>query len=148
MSKQKPEETKQEQNFTQAPKKGFCLTKAQIVAAVDLPMEKVFVPEWADGDPEAYVMLKGMTAKEKGLFEDSLVIESTRGTAEQKLDMTIYGPCLAIHSMTDDDGNRLFALEDLPILEGKSALALERVIRKAMVMNGMTKTAVDQAAKN
>ena len=42
-----------------------CLKKELILTADDLPMEKVFVPEWADGDPEAYVMVRALTAKEQ-----------------------------------------------------------------------------------
>lgn len=128
--------------------KGFCLTKQQIVDAKDRPLEKVFVPEWADGNPEAYVMIKSMSAGEKGAFEESLITPASKGTKKPEMDMTEYGPKLALVSMCDDDGNRLFSKEDLSVLAGKGAKAMDRVISKAMEINGIVTSATEKAAKN
>jgi hypothetical protein len=127
---------------------GFCLNRAQITAADDIQMEKVFVPEWANGDKTAYVMVKSMTAREKGLFDQSMVTEESRGTQKPVMDTTDYGPKMAILSMCDDRGKRLFELKDIDILAGKSALALDRVVKKAMELNGVTAEALKAAEKN
>lgn len=126
----------------------FCLNKNQILEAQDLPMEKVFVPEWADGNPEAYVMVKGLTAAEKASFDDSFIKPETKGTEKPETDMSYYAAKLTICSMCNDDGSRLFTLEDLPCLINKSAKALERVAKKAMDLNGISTAAVDAAIKN
>lgn len=124
------------------------LSKQQIIEAKDLEMEKVFVPEWADGDPEAYVQVKALTGREKGKFDESLITPESRAPGRKpQLDMTDYGPKLAVVSMCDDDGNRLFTLDDLDVLAGKSAIALQRVVEVAMRINGM-KADIEDEVKN
>ena len=128
--------------------KSFCLSRTQIKDAKDIKTEKVFVPEWADGNEEAYVLVKSLTAAERGTFEDALVKPESRESGKIVMDMTLYGPKLAVYSMCDDEGNRLFTADDVDMLAGKSAGALGRVVQKAMQLNGIVASAVVDAAKN
>jgi len=121
-----------------------CISKQQIIEAKDLKMEKVFVPEWADGDPEAYVMVKGMTAGMKDKWEMSLIFDND----PNKRDLTDYRAKICIYCMVDDEGNYLFSEADAPILSGKNAATLDRVFDVARKLSGFTKEAVKGMEKN
>jgi len=112
-----------------------CLGKKQILEAKDIKMEKVFVPEWADGDPEAYVMVKALTASEQDAFDKTVIIQSS-GSQKPKMDMTDYRAKRAAFCMCDDDGNLLFTSSDIPELSKKSSKALQRVLEKDRELNG------------
>lgn len=124
-----------------------CLTREKIAQVNDLSMQKVPVPEWSDGDPEAYVMLKSLTAKEQGMFDSSIMVVGEDPT-KPKVDTVDYGPKLALASMCDDEGNRIFSANDLEILQGKSAKALNRVVKAAMALNGIGEKEILDAEKN
>lgn len=113
-----------------------CLSKEQIIGANDLPMEKVYVPEWANGDPEAYVMVKGLTADEKDQWE---LEQLTSHDGEHERDFSHWRARLCIRCMVDDDGNRLFSKSEVLDLSNKSAKALERVYRVAHRLSGLGK---------
>ena len=65
-----------------------CLTKEKILATNDIKMEKVLVPEWADGDPEAYVMVKALTAKEQDEFDKTIMDARNPGKPIKKSQTT------------------------------------------------------------
>ena len=119
-----------------------CLKKDEILASNDIKMEKVFVPEWADGDPEAYVMVKSLLGSEQDEF-DRLVTESIDGE-KPKIDMTDYRAKRAVFCLCDDDGNRLFGIEDVSGLSNKSAKALQRIMTVDQKLNGT----VEEVRKN
>lgn len=128
-----------------------CLTKANIIAAKDLKYEKVFVPEWApegcETPDEVYVMVRTMTAGERDDFEAQNVIIDQDDPAKSKMDLTDYRAKMCLLCMVDDDGNRLFAAEDIEVLSGKSALALQRVFAVCQELNGLSNKEVDKAVK-
>ena len=119
-----------------------CLSKKKILDANDLPREKVFVPEWADGDEDAYVIVRALTAKEQDEF-DRLIFKGamTEGSAPE-IDTTNYRAKRAIFCLCDDEGQALFTLEDLPALSGKSAKAMQRVLEVDQRLNGKVKEKV------
>lgn len=112
-----------------------CLSKKQIIESKDITMEKVFVPEWADGDPEAYVMVKALTGAEQDEFEKS-ILKNRGGKGKPQFDLTNYRAKRAAFCMCDDDGNRLFTAADIPDLAGKSGKALQRVLEADRKLNG------------
>ena len=119
-----------------------CLTKNKILGANDLPREKVFVPEWADGDQEAYVIVRALTAKEQDDF-DTLIFKGKMDEANTpEIDTTNYRAKRAIFCLCDDEGQALFTLEDLPALSGKSAKAMQRVLEADQRLNGKVKEKV------
>lgn len=111
-----------------------CLGKKQILEAKDIKMEKVFVPEWADGDPEAYVMVKALTASEQDAFDKTIIVNGSG--LKPKMDMTDYRAKRSAFCMCDDDGNLLFHPNDIPELSKKSSKALQRVLEKDRELNG------------
>ena len=120
-----------------------CLTKEVILAVNDIQMEKVFVPEWAEGDPEAYVMVKALTAKEQDEFDKTIMDTSNPG--KPIMNMSNYRAKRAAFCMCDDAGNLLFAPEDIPNLSAKSSKALQRVLEADTKLNG---SGVDILEKN
>jgi hypothetical protein len=112
-----------------------CLTKVQIFEAKDIKMEKVSVPEWADSDPDAYVMVKALTASEQDSFDKTIILVAD-GAKKASTDMTDYRAKRAAFCMCDDEGNRLFTAADIPELSGKSAKALQRVLEADQKLNG------------
>lgn len=113
-----------------------CLTKVQIIDSKDIKMEKVFVPEWADGDLEAYVMVKALSAKEQDEFDKTIIKETKGGTGKPKVDLTNYRAKRAAFCLCDDDGNLLFTPEEIPALAEKSSIALTRVLTVDKRLNG------------
>ena len=119
-----------------------CLSKKKILDANDLPREKVFVPEWADGDESAYVIVRALTAKEQDDF-DRLIFKGTMNEGETpEIDTSNYRAKRAIFCLCDDEGQSLFTLEDLPALSGKSAKAMQRVLEVDQKLNGKVKEKV------
>jgi len=127
-----------------------CLNKNQILEADDLKMKKVMVPEWADvGDSDAYVMLRTLTGSEREGFESTMYsIDEDSETPQVKLTSTDYRAKLCAFCMVDDDGNRLFVESDIPELNGKSSIALDRVFAAAQELNGIGKFAAGVIRKN
>lgn len=125
-----------------------CLTREQIVAACDLKMEKVFVPEWADDDPEAYVMVKSWTGAERDAFEKSVTLLNVDDPTLSKIDIENYRSKVCLFSICDDQGRLLFGINDLQLLEGKSAKALTRVFTKAQELNGLDAKSMKDVTKN
>lgn len=127
-----------------------CLNKEQILKAKDLKLEKVSVPEWADGDPDAYVMLRTLTGLEREQFESTVYTINNEDAEHPQVVMTNdnYRAKLCAFCMVDDDGTRLFSETDIPDLSGKSAIALDRVFFAAQRLNGLTKDAIKEARKN
>ena len=141
-----------------------CISKAQTTQAVDLPTERVYVPEWADGDPSAYVNVRGMTAMEKDLWEASHIPDDPGDIPEkgkeskaaarirrQKMTKEIMINARArLVSLTavDDAGARIYGEEDIPMLSKKSGLVIDRIVEVAQRLSGMRQADLDDAVGN
>jgi hypothetical protein len=126
-----------------------CLNKQQIVEANDVKMEKVFVPELADGDPEAYVMVRTMTAKQRDDWDASNILpDPEKGEGKYKVKMENYRSRLCVICLSDDEGNPLFTLEEVGLLAGKSSIAIQRIYDAAQKINGIDVSAIEDAEKN
>lgn len=122
-----------------------CLSKDKILAACDTPLEKVLVPEWADGDKDAYVMVKGMTGRERDQWEFSIFTDPSSSNAR---DFTDYRAKVCLRCMCDDDGNRLFSDKDVEQLSNKNGAALDRVFQVARRLSGLGANQLEKAEKN
>ncbi|MBC7193862.1 hypothetical protein [Marinobacter sp.] len=116
------------------------LTKDDILQAQDLPTERVSVPEWG-----GEVIVRGLTGAERDKFEASIVV--------RKGDKTDFNPenmraKLVALCVVDEQGNRLFADEDVKLLGKKSAAALDRIFQIAQRLSGLNPSAVEEMAKN
>ena len=107
------------------------LTREQIMAADDLPREKVTIPEWG-GD----VTIRTMTAFEKDAFE---LASLKNPGADAEVNYSNFRLRLLQLVIVDDKGNRLFGDEpaDLEALGSKSSQAIDLLWPVAARLNGL-----------
>ncbi len=113
------------------------LTRDQILQANDLPRERVDVPEWG-----GVVYVRTMTAQERDDFEQSTLGEDGRPS------MGNIRARLAVCTVVDEDGNRLFEDGDAEALGRKSASAVNRIFEVAQRLNRLRADDVDAAVGN
>lgn len=116
------------------------LTRDQILGAEDLEKVEVEVPEWGGS-----VLVWAMTGTERDAFEQSLV--DMRGKS-QKVDLVNIRARLAVLCLKDEDGNRLFADNEVELLGQKSGAALDRIFPVAQRLSGVTDDDVEELAGN
>lgn len=112
----------------------------QILAAEDIPVEKISVPEWGiNGDPMT-VLVKGMTGSERAAFMKDFSNED--GTVNY---VAMY-PSLLIKCVVDpDDGSRIFDDSDRDMIMQKAGAVLDRLSKVAFRLSGMGAEAIDDA---
>lgn len=117
------------------------LAKENILAAADLPTEDVPVPEWS-----GTVRVRTMTGADRDGFETSLIAVDEEG--KRRPNMENMKAKLVALTLVDEAGNRMFTIEEVGHLAGKSAAALDRIFTVAARLNGIGASAEDAAAKN
>ena len=110
------------------------LSKDQILNANDVKLEEVNIPEW-----NGSVYVRVMSAGERDSFE----IQATKPNGKQNLRAR-----LAVLTVCDKDGNRIFEESDIPALAKKSASALDAIFRVAIHLNAMTDADIEELEKN
>lgn len=120
----------------------MALTKDQIIAADDLGMLRVEVPQWrdAEGNP-GVVFIRVMSVGERDAYEREWI--GKRETGVENFRAKFLARCLC-----DENGRRLFTDEDVVLLANKSALVCGELWRKAMVHNALMEGDVEELAKN
>jgi len=116
------------------------LTRDQIFDSQDIQEEIVAVPEWGGS-----VKVRGMTGIERDVFESSIMQGKGKNI---KMNWQNVRAKLVVHSVIDEDGNKLFTDADVARLGEKSAAALDRVFDVAQRLSGITKEDVEELAKN
>ena len=112
------------------------LTKSAILAASDLKHEDVDVQAWGGA-----VRVRVMTGMERDEFRTAISAEG--GVAIGK-----FSAALLAATCIDENGDRLFTMEDMEALQAKSAASLDAPANVAMRLNGLGGSAVEDAAKN
>ncbi len=112
------------------------LDREAILNAKDTHSEVVEVPEWG-----GHVCIRAMTGTERDDFRAA--IEGKEASLVGKFE----APLLAL-TLVDEEGNRLFSIDDVEGLRAKSAKVLDKLTQIAMRVNGMTEEAQEEAAKN
>lgn len=112
------------------------LNRDQILAAGDLPVEVVSVPEWG-GD----VGVRMMTGAERDRFEQAMAAAKGRSVENVRAGLVVVCCC-------DASGARLFTDADVAALGGKSAAALSRVFDAALKLNRLSDGDVQELAGN
>lgn len=107
----------------------MALSRDEILAADDRVVEVVDVPEWGG---EVYVR--------------SLTRAEVRPFTETGEDLAV-GTLVSV-AVCDEDGRPLFTEDDVPALEKKSLRALNRVVAKAMEINGLGGEQAEQVLGN
>jgi hypothetical protein len=115
------------------------LSKSDILEAKDIESEAVEVPEWG-----GKVMVYGLTAGEKDLYEEGMISEA-KGKTVTLADATARLCALCIR---DDKGKHVFAMHDITSLSNKSSKALNRVSKVAQRLSGMGKDDIEEIVKN
>ena len=118
----------------------MALTKEQILAAGDLRIEPVDVPEWGGG---TYVRM--MTGAERDSLENA-VVAGREETGD--LNLSNYRARVVMLTCCDATGCRLFDDSDLEKVGGKSAVAIGRVFKAASKLNMLGAEGTEEAAKN
>jgi hypothetical protein len=124
------------------------LTRENIRGADDLPREKVMVPEWAPSgtDPaDAYVWAASFWGDDRDAFE--MEVEARRGT-DGEVNRIGFRAYLVALATVDDDGKKLFTLDDIEWLGRKNAAALDRIYSAIIRLNKLSKADVEELTKN
>lgn len=116
------------------------LSRAEILQALDLPRERVAVPEWG-GD----VYVRALNGSERDSLEAWMVEMNGKGAQDLYGNMTAR---LAAMTMVDEQGDNLFEMGDVVVLGRKSANALRRVVEVAQRLSGVTQADVEELTKN
>jgi hypothetical protein len=131
---------------------GPVLTRDAILAANDIRTERVPVPEWG-GD----VLVATICGDDRWAFEvatHNATKERANGNGHTDTpadavggDMTFVTRLVAL-AIVDEAGHRVFAAADVAALGKKSGVALTRVFRVAMRLNGIGDTEVERLQGN
>lgn len=105
------------------------LNKNAILAANDMPLQKVSVPEWG-----GEVYLRPMSGTARAEFELRLV-------GAKKQSGEYIGPgmrgFILVNTLCDADGGLLFTAADIDAIESKNATVLARLVDDAMRISGL-----------
>ena len=114
----------------------MALTKDQILAADDMGMLKLAVPEWG-GD----VFIRVMTVGERDASEHEWMRKKDTGVDD-------FRTKFLVRCLVDEKGNRLFDNGDVAKLAAKSAKVVNRVWQSAMEHNNLSDESIEELAKN
>jgi hypothetical protein len=115
------------------------LNRDLILESKDLPSEEVDIPEWGGS-----VFVRTMTGDERDKF-DSHLFESKRKSGGG---IDSISALVAVMTVVDRNGNRLFTESDIAPLGRKSSGALGRIWKVAQRLNGLGPQAEEELAKN
>lgn len=112
------------------------LSKDQILAADDLTVWDVDVPEWG-----GTVRVRSLTGTERDAYEASIV--QVQGNT-RKLRMENARAKLVALCLVDDQGERLFSDKEAAALGAKSGKVLDRLFDVAAALSGLSTEAVEE----
>lgn len=105
------------------------LTRDQILAAADIRIEEVKVPDWGGS-----VFVKGMSGAERDRFEASIIVQ--RGKT-QSFNLNNVRAKLCSLTICNEQGDPVFTEQDVAALSAKSASALQTVFAVAQRLSGL-----------
>jgi hypothetical protein len=114
----------------------MALSKAQILAADDMGLKEVEVPEWGGS-----VFLRVMTVGERDSYENDWMINKSKGVENFRSKFLQRVLC-------DEKGELLFTASEIDLLAKKSARVITRIWDAAMKHNALTDDDVEELAKN
>lgn len=112
------------------------LSKDQILAADDLRVEEVDVPEWG-----GTVRVRSLTGTERDAYEASIV--QIQGNS-RRLRMENARAKLVALCLVDEDGGRLFSDQEIGTLGSKSGKVLDRLFDVASKLSGLSNDDVEE----
>jgi hypothetical protein len=117
------------------------LTRDQILGAIDLTLEAVFVPEWG-----GTVYIRNLNGKGRDAFEGSRIRIKDNNKVEMIHDNTRAK--LVSLTLCDETGTLLFSEEHVVALGEKNASALDRCFEVAQRLSALRTQDVEQKVKN
>jgi hypothetical protein len=117
------------------------LTRDQILGAIDLHIESVYVPEWG-----GTVYVRNLNGKGRDAFEGSRIRIKENNKVEMIHDNT-RARLLAL-TVCDEKGTLLFTTEDIEALGEKNAATLDRLFDVAQRLAGLRAQDVEEKVKN
>jgi len=114
----------------------MALSKEQILAADDMGLKEVEVPEWGGS-----VFLRVMTVGERDSYENDWMINKSKGVENFRSKFLQRVLC-------DEKGELLFTASEIDLLAKKSARVITRIWDAAMKHNALTDDDVEELAKN
>lgn len=114
------------------------LNRKDILAADDIQIEEVEVPEW-----EGTIYVRGMSGTARDRFDESILIDGPKGQP-QKASMIDARAKLAAATICDSDGNLLFSPKDIKALGEKSSAPLTRIFEVAQRLSGLSDADVEE----
>lgn len=109
------------------------LSKQLLLGATTPPQETVRIPEL--GDPDGYVIVRGMTGAERDEFETSLI--EGKGKKRDVNTKNLRAKLIAF-CCVDDAGHRVFSNEDAEGLGNVRADVLSRIYNVAQRLSGIS----------
>lgn len=117
------------------------LTAELILAAQDIVVKPVDVPEWG-----GRVYVRGLSGTAKERYLDSLRVIEGRGRKQNiKVNLIEAGAKLLVETLCDKQGTLLFTRFQIDALGKKSSKALQRCIDAASELNGLADDSEDDA---
>jgi hypothetical protein len=123
------------------------LTREQIEAAKSnsRKWEDVPVPEWG---PDAEVRIMELTAADRGYVEAGQIVANDSNPKLKVDSLKTYRQKMVAAGLVDENGVRLYAWKDLPLLDDFGGAVLERLCDVALRLSGMGRHAVKKAEGN
>lgn len=120
----------------ETPSKGvLLLDRAAVLAAADLVLEPVDVPEWG-----GRIYVRVMSARERDRYEMAMAAQRTANAWNIRALMVACAAC-------DEAGRPLFTLADVDALGAKSVAAVERVAEVVDRLNGLSPQSIEAMKK-
>jgi hypothetical protein len=125
---------------------GSYLGRDAILAAHDLEVEEVHVPQWADPETgDDLVRVKALTGAERDAYEASCTQD--RGKQGMVRVLANIRAKLVVRCLVDAEGNRIFKDTDASALGEKSSAALDRLFEVAARLSRLSEEDVEEMGK-
>ena len=111
------------------------------ILGMSLKVEEISIPEWGG----RRVRVREMTGAERDKYEADLVLSSGAKPADVLVNLRAR---LAVLTMVDEKGERLFIDADADKLGRQSGAALERVAEVAERLSLLSKKSLEELAEN
>ena len=124
---------------------GKLLTREQVLAASDIEIAEVEVPEW--GEEGDTVLVKGLDALYVSSLISSGFIETKADGSQEANISKLDFVDLAARSLVDDKGEKLLTRSEMKRMGSKSFSVVARIAMKALELTGLTEEDEEDAER-
>jgi hypothetical protein len=121
------------------------LSRDEIINIKDCKVIAVEIPEW-----NGTVYLHKWTGKDRSFFLSKSICESDDGAGVNWDNLFDNQVLVVALSLCDENGAKLFttSTEDLEVLSLKDGSVIQRLYEQSLILNGLAKKSLGDAAKN